>query len=537
MKKLFSLCLMSMAMATMSAAEVPFTVTPADGAVIDSFTSMVLELTEDSGFADFEVVSRGDIYFTLNGEYYSGVTRGASEGNPLEFMPAEAIITPGEYQFVIEVGALGWWSADYSNYAENSEKLVYNFTIAGETGEESEPAELPFVLSPEEGSTVSELSTITISLKPDTGYEYIDISSYDVSVLNADYEKCGKVSVYQAPSDITSYTLTLTDEEGNYFTKPGDYVLAFNEYAVSCGNEDGNLFYINLEPLLFTYTVAETPAEVQYDVIPSSYRPADGAVIDLEERDFESVTLNVGEGIMPAEYATAWIIPVDAPEEAVEAKIEKVKYMNQLICYFNAMQYSGDYEVYIPEGSFGDEAWLENPQHGHTNPEISVTYTLINGKERESAVSYSLVPEIAYTDNHQTFTLTFEEGVMMNPYAFATFRCEEARYSKYAEFVDNGNSAFTVTFDEAPSEPGNYVFFVERGLFGNDEFINSDEKAGIANEEIAMVIEVTASGITSVSIEAAKKGVYNLNGVKMADSTENLPAGLYIVDGKKVLVK
>ena len=32
-------------------------------------------------------------------------------------------------------------------------------------------------------------------------------------------------------------------------------------------------------------------------------------------------------------------------------------------------------------------------------------------------------------------------------------------------------------------------------------------------------------------------GVYNLNGQKVADTTRNLPAGIYIVNGRKVVVK
>lgn len=33
------------------------------------------------------------------------------------------------------------------------------------------------------------------------------------------------------------------------------------------------------------------------------------------------------------------------------------------------------------------------------------------------------------------------------------------------------------------------------------------------------------------------KGVYNMQGVRLGDSTDNLPPGLYIADGKKVMIK
>ena len=47
----------------------------------------------------------------------------------------------------------------------------------------------------------------------------------------------------------------------------------------------------------------------------------------------------------------------------------------------------------------------------------------------------------------------------------------------------------------------------------------------------------TAIGKVAVDKTAAKAGVYNLQGQRMASSADNLPGGIYVVDGKKVLVK
>lgn len=49
-----------------------------------------------------------------------------------------------------------------------------------------------------------------------------------------------------------------------------------------------------------------------------------------------------------------------------------------------------------------------------------------------------------------------------------------------------------------------------------------------------------STGINSVNagaVKAAAKGVYSISGQKVAESAKNLPAGLYIVNGKKVVVK
>lgn len=51
-------------------------------------------------------------------------------------------------------------------------------------------------------------------------------------------------------------------------------------------------------------------------------------------------------------------------------------------------------------------------------------------------------------------------------------------------------------------------------------------------------LEGTATGINNAVTTAAKQGIYTISGVRLnATTTKELPAGIYIVDGKKVIVK
>lgn len=51
-------------------------------------------------------------------------------------------------------------------------------------------------------------------------------------------------------------------------------------------------------------------------------------------------------------------------------------------------------------------------------------------------------------------------------------------------------------------------------------------------------LEGSATGINNVVTTAAKQGIYTISGVRLnATTTKDLPAGIYIVDGKKVIVK
>ena len=47
------------------------------------------------------------------------------------------------------------------------------------------------------------------------------------------------------------------------------------------------------------------------------------------------------------------------------------------------------------------------------------------------------------------------------------------------------------------------------------------------------------SGIDAVTtdVPAARRGIYNLQGIKMQGLIDELPAGIYIVDGKKIVKK
>ncbi|MGM9844356.1 MAG: hypothetical protein ACI30S_09055 [Muribaculaceae bacterium] len=73
----------------------------------------------------------------------------------------------------------------------------------------------------------------------------------------------------------------------------------------------------------------------------------------------------------------------------------------------------------------------------------------------------------------------------------------------------------------------------------NDEVIAEDTESAsfTVNADSKVVIDVT-SGVDAVSVaNNAEKAVYNLQGIRLNGDYETLPAGLYIVNGQKVLKK
>ena len=63
--------------------------------------------------------------------------------------------------------------------------------------------------------------------------------------------------------------------------------------------------------------------------------------------------------------------------------------------------------------------------------------------------------------------------------------------------------------------------------------------AAMANPETGYFTRVGASSVSEVNAdtESGATGTYNMLGVKMHDDLQSLPAGIYIVNGKKVIVK
>ena len=92
-----------------------------------------------------------------------------------------------------------------------------------------------------------------------------------------------------------------------------------------------------------------------------------------------------------------------------------------------------------------------------------------------------------------------------------------------AASLEDPDKTVVVTLNDEPlvaGEDGKYVFVVE-------------------NETNSVSITTTTSGVKSMISDKTVSPVFNLQGIRVANSDDlnNLPAGVYVVDGKKVVVK
>ena len=162
----------------------------------------------------------------------------------------------------------------------------------------------------------------------------------------------------------------------------------------------------------------------------------------------------------------------------------------------------------------------------------------------------------ANTDGTLVKTEEFTGGDVVPANAALVVKGNTGKYECYATDKEatktlEGNLLKGVTTDtkiEAASGVKRYILTrADDGIlaFYRTNTGNINVKANRAYLEVptAMAVasfslEGSATGINNVVTTAAKQGIYTISGVRLnATTTKELPAGIYIVDGKKVIVK
>lgn len=162
----------------------------------------------------------------------------------------------------------------------------------------------------------------------------------------------------------------------------------------------------------------------------------------------------------------------------------------------------------------------------------------------------------ANTDGTLVKTDVFTAGDVVPANAALVVKGNTGKYECYATDKEatktlEGNLLKGVTTDtkiEAKSGVKRYILTrADDGIlaFYRTNTGNINVKANRAYLEVptAMAVasfslEGSATGINNVVTTAAKQGIYTISGVRLnATTTKELPAGIYIVDGKKVIVK
>lgn len=144
------------------------------------------------------------------------------------------------------------------------------------------------------------------------------------------------------------------------------------------------------------------------------------------------------------------------------------------------------------------------------------------------SVSYKPITEMKPVTTSSTIELFTFYPVMENTYIAA----KNGYYlnSEKNSFVYNKNAGAYI-------QPFRYYMTIQDKTNNYSYILPTDGKASVVEFRVIGADEVT--GITDVEGAAAMEAgkVYNLQGVVVGDSVENLPKGIYIRNGRKVVVK
>ncbi|MDD6818756.1 MAG: BspA family leucine-rich repeat surface protein [Prevotella sp.] len=148
--------------------------------------------------------------------------------------------------------------------------------------------------------------------------------------------------------------------------------------------------------------------------------------------------------------------------------------------------------------------------------------------------------------NFNTANVTSMESMFLDCKALTSLDVSNFNTAKVTDIstMFSGCSALTTIFcnDDWKSDvvKSSYDMFTNcTKLKGAVAYHPTKMDVSMANPTTGYFTKKSATGITAatVDIHAARRGIYNLQGVKMQGSLDLLPAGVYIVDGKKIVKK
>lgn len=208
----------------------------------------------------------------------------------------------------------------------------------------------------------------------------------------------------------------------------------------------------------------------------------------------------------------------------------------------------GAYIVHVPASTFtlGEQFDSKN------NKETFVNY-IIEGEAPQTFVPVEVQPVMEgnaisgfLVKNPSTVTLdeaTFDPSTIKIVNTATGKEVEGGRYATYVEAWED----FSIVLENPLTEIGTYTLTLPAGMFGSDTWIPGGSE-GTCNPELVYTVVLTENGATvgvkpiAVGADAGKVTVYTLNGVQVLyqadrEALKTLNKGIYIVNGKKVVVK
>ncbi len=215
---------------------------------------------------------------------------------------------------------------------------------------------------------------------------------------------------------------------------------------------------------------------------------------------------------------------------------------NELIIVFNpAPKAKGQYLMTVPAGSFWDQTHADNAEAGQINGNLNLAWYLFPETVKVDVISHTPASnaKVAAFYAHQP-------GIIINTNnndAVAKLDVEVTRYE-----YDN-DSAMPRTIVNATStaktEDGAICWINDSdtdialpdGYWYEVMYTIYDAEGNVLGDGLFEFDGDVETSVITINADAAQKGIYNLQGIRINRAANELPAGLYIIDGKKTIIR
>lgn len=369
-----------------------------------------------------------------------------------------------------------------------------------------------YVLTPDPEQSVESLETIVISFPNATSVTRTGLSDDEIYFAAADQSWAPSfikvteaegleapsfaISLSPAPTRATAYRLLIPE---GFFTVDGET------------NSD----------IEVTYTITKTVSELNYE-----FSPMGDKMLASEWGLMVAVIFDEDLNVTVADQSKISFVwnGQTVPEDDAMSMCEANMFMAQL--YGEAYNgQAGTLTMTLAEG-----ALLAS---GNPSPAIEKTWEVVLPREYTMDVTPQSVQDLASLSK---FTVTFPDADNVEIFNEYGARLEETSYvsGRYYETgtITKVEDAAVPTFEidfPAPTKQTSYKFTLNYGTFTIDGLQDS--------EQTTLTFTDVTTGVAQLGADSAEAPVYNLQGIAVGKGLDKLPAGIYIVNGRKVTVK
>ena len=428
----------------------------------------------------------------------------------------KTITTPGSYTLIVPEGAFYDYMTD-----DDLPECKFLYTIKES---EQPPVEEPENVTavPADGTTVTELTEVTVT------YDDFDViylrSTPQIDVTDASGAVVASGTLDRATLQANAVKVVFD----NAVTANGEYTVTIPKNVVLLGEDDQRF----ARTVTLKYTVKGIEIPPLFENKGVIIDPGQGLASYLE-----SFTLTFTEVQLPDINYTKKIELIDQATNTVVAtgKASTGAVINQLLIDLDhPVTDAGTYVLTCPEGTFyNGGSWEEEDL-----PEFKFLYVL-DGKgdkpiERPDNVYASPEPgEVA--GPLSVVTLIFpdvnavykhdDEGIKLTDAQGQEVATGSLSLGEYANEMD-------IRLRPEINQAGEFTLTIPARAM-----ILGDMKDAVFSSSLEIKYTITPTGITLIEVDGATTGtIYDLRGIP-ADKSNLVPGNVYIVNGKKVLVK